>query len=163
MKGIENMEIEKKYTIRRLPGELAAYEFHDIEQAYLNTAPVIRVRKEDECYYLTYKGSGLMAREEYNLALNRQSYYHLRDKADGNIITKRRYLIPLAPDGLTVELDVFAPPLAPLIIAEVEFPDLESAAAFEAPDWFLDEVTGDKHYSNSHLSRREGFDGAANV
>ncbi|MDR2889112.1 MAG: CYTH domain-containing protein [Lachnospiraceae bacterium] len=147
------MEIEKKYTIKQLPDNLEAYDHHDIEQAYLNTDPVVRIRKEDETYYLTYKGAGLMAREEYNLPLNRESYYHLRDKVDGNIITKRRYLIPLKTVGLTVELDVFEPPLAPLIIAEVEFPDLKRAADFIPPDWFLDDVTHDGRYHNSNLSK----------
>ena len=46
---------------------------------------LFRVRKEDEEYILTYKGSGMMAREEHNLALNREAYLHLREKADGNI------------------------------------------------------------------------------
>lgn len=61
------MEIERKYTIKKLPVNLDSYESHHIEQAYLNTDPVIRIRKEDEEYYLTYKGKGLLAREEYNL------------------------------------------------------------------------------------------------
>jgi len=89
------MEIERKYTIKELPVNLDSYESHNIEQAYLNTDPVIRIRKEDDEYYLTYKGKGLLAREEYNLPLNAASYYHLRKKADGNIISKTRYLIPL--------------------------------------------------------------------
>ena len=36
-----------------------------------------------------------MAREEYNLPLNKESYEHLLTKADGNIISKKRYVIPL--------------------------------------------------------------------
>lgn len=36
-----------------------------------------------------------MIREEYNLPLNRQAYLHLREKADGRIIQKTRYVIPL--------------------------------------------------------------------
>ncbi len=63
---MENMEIEKKYTIKKLPENLETYPCKIIEQAYLNTAPVVRVRRSDNTYYLTYKGSGLMAREEYN-------------------------------------------------------------------------------------------------
>ena len=82
------MEIERKFTIKELPANLDSYPCHHIEQAYLNIAPVVRVRKEDDTYYLTYKGSGMMAREEYNLPLNKESYYHLREKADGKIISK---------------------------------------------------------------------------
>ena len=92
---MEHMEIEKKYTLKKLPENLEDYPCKVIEQAYLNTDPVVRVRKSDDSYYLTYKGSGLMAREEYNLPLDKESYMHLRTKADGNIISKKRYIIPL--------------------------------------------------------------------
>ena len=74
MKNMEkNMEIEKKYTIKELPENLESYPCKIIEQAYLNTTPVVRVRKSNDTYYLTYKGSGLMAREEYNLPLDEAS------------------------------------------------------------------------------------------
>ncbi len=71
------MEIERKFTVKALPENLDSYPFHLIEQAYLNTDPVLRIRRQDDEYYLTYKGKGLMAREEYNLPLNQSSYEHL--------------------------------------------------------------------------------------
>ena len=52
----KTMEIERKFTIKELPADLESYPFHHIEQAYLNASPVVRVRKEDDEYYLTYKG-----------------------------------------------------------------------------------------------------------
>lgn len=82
------MEIERKFTIKKLPDNLGQYPCHIIEQAYLNIDPVVRIRRQDDEYYLTYKGKGLMAREEYNLPLNTDSYYHLKKKADGNVIAK---------------------------------------------------------------------------
>lgn len=161
------MEIERKFTITKLPENLSAYPFHRIEQAYLNTDPVIRIRRQDDDYYLTYKGKGLLAREEYNLPLNKEAYEHLRTKADGNIISKKRYLLPIASPSfqegyqppltlpaLTIELDIFEPPFAPLIIAEVEFPDEETANAFLAPCWFKEDVTYDRQYHNSNLSQK---------
>lgn len=147
------MEIERKFLIKELPEHLEAYPFHLIEQAYLNTDPVIRIRRQDDEYYLTYKGKGLLAREEYNLPLNKESYEHLIKKADGNIISKKRYLLPL-PAGLTIELDVFDAPFAPLIIAEVEFESEEAARAFLPPAWFIKDVTYDTAYHNSTLSRQ---------
>lgn len=160
------MEIERKFTITSLPEDLECYPCLIIEQAYLNTDPVIRIRRQNEKYFLTYKGKGLLAREEYNLPLNKEAYEHLLNKADGNIISKKRYLIPLSSpqfkedyimpenmEQLTIELDVFKPPFAPLIIAEVEFPDEEMADAFLPPAWFLKDVTYDKNYHNSSLSQ----------
>lgn len=162
------MEIERKFTIKKLPKNLEHYPSLYIEQAYLNTAPVIRVRKQEDSYYLTYKGSGMMEREEYNFPLNEEAYYHLRSKADGIIISKRRYLItledpqfaeggPRPPKGytLTIELDVFDEPLAPLIMAEVEFGSREAAETFIPPDWFLEDVTYNPTYHNSTLSKLE--------
>ena len=146
------MEIEKKYLLKELP-DLSSCEHHKIEQAYLCTGPVVRVRREDENYYMTYKGSGLMSREEYNLPLNAESYDHLKKKADGNIISKTRYLIPLEKDQLVAEVDVFEKPFAPLIMAEVEFESEEQANAFVAPEWFGEEVTFDGRYHNSYMSK----------
>lgn len=148
------MEIERKFTIKQLPPNLKDYSFHQIEQAYLNTNPVVRIRKQGEEYYLTYKGKGFLAREEYNLPLNKESYYHLREKSDDTIISKRRYLIPIAASNLTIELDIFDAPFAPLIIAEVEFPTEEEAAAFLPPEWFGEDVTYDPAYHNSNLSKK---------
>lgn len=144
------MEIERKFTVRELP-DLSKYDFHIMEQGYLNTDPVVRVRKEDETYYLTYKGKGLLAREEYNLPLNREAYYHLVEKSDGIIIRKKRYLIPF--EKYTIELDVFEAPYENLIIAEVEFDSEEEATNFQPPEWFSEDVTMDRRYHNSNLSQ----------
>ena len=146
------MEIEKKYLLKELP-DLSSCEHHKIEQAYLCTGPVVRVRREDEKYYMTYKGSGLMSREEYNLPLTAESYEHVKKKADGNIISKTRYLIPLGVNKLVAEVDIFEKPFAPLIMAEVEFESEEQANAFEAPEWFGEEVTFDGRYHNSYMSK----------
>ena len=146
------MEIERKFLVGEIPYSLDSLAYHDIEQAYLCVAPVVRVRKQDENYYLTYKGSGMMAREEYNLPLDKESYQHLLKKADGKIISKRRYLIPIE-NNLTVELDVFYGDLAPLILAEIEFETEGQANNFTPLDWFTKDVTFDKRFFNSYLSK----------
>ncbi len=146
------MEIERKFLITSLPEHLEQYESRLIEQGYLCTDPVVRIRRQDDDFILTYKGRGMMTREEYNLPLTEQAYYHLKEKIDGNLISKQRYLIPLK-NGLTVELDLFRPPFERLILAEVEFPDEETANSFVSPSWFGKEVTFDGTYHNSHLSQ----------
>ena len=114
------MEIERKYLVRELPEALESYPSHCIEQGYLCTSPVVRIRRQDEEYWLTYKSKGLMVREEYNLPLTREAYEHLRPKTDGILIVKTRYLIPLT-DSLTAELDVFHDDYEGLLLVEVEF------------------------------------------
>lgn len=154
------MEIECKFAVRHLPEHLEQYEVKHLEQAYLCTDPVVRVRRSNDDYILTYKSDfGVKASgtetaracEEVELPLTREAYEHLRTKADGQIITKSRYLIPIE-HGKTIELDIFEGYLKGLVFAEIEF-ESEEEAAFEMPDWFLDDVTFDKRYGNGYLSR----------
>ena len=145
------MEIERKFIPKTIPKNLESYPHHKIAQGYLSTNPVVRIRRQDEEYILTYKGKGAMVREEYNLPLTKESYEHLKAKADGRIITKKRYMIPL--NQYTIELDVFEGELAPLILAEVEFSTEEDANAFVAPEWFGEDVTFSTKYHNSTLSK----------
>jgi CYTH domain-containing protein len=149
----ETVEIERKYLIDRLPDDYESFPFHEIEQAYLCTDPVVRIRRSDDDYYLTYKGSGLLKREEYNLPLTKEAYLHLLEKADGIVLTKRRYLIPLAGTDRTIEMDIFSGRYEGLILAEVEFEDEASALNFTPPSWFGRDVTFTGEYQNSKLSR----------
>lgn len=230
------VEIERKFTVKKLPDNIESYPFHVIEQAYLNVSPAIRVRREDDTYYMTYKAkrsenTGFEARfkdaehpsagaeesfenvnhtdnvsdsaenannagdsldnvtrvdkksagtsvqqigqTEYNLPLDAESYEHLSSKADGNVIRKKRYLIPLNEDAFSpeaaeahpeikkalengsmkIELDVFEAPFEGRILAEVEFPSEEAASLYRRAEWFDEDVTGDIRYSNAHMSR----------
>lgn len=144
------MEIERKFLISKLPEDLYSYPRKKIEQGYLCTGPVVRIRKEDDTYILTYKSGGMMAREEYNLPLSRAAYEHLKPKTDGIFISKTRYCIPCGK--YTIELDIFEGELAPLILAEVEFPTEEEALAFTPPAWLGKDVTFSRLYHNSFLS-----------
>ncbi len=147
------MEIERKYLVRQLPKDYAEYPSQKIAQGYLNTRPVVRIRRSNDDYYLTYKGFGLIAREEYNLPLTKEAFEHMLPKIDGLLIEKTRYLIPLN-DRLTAELDVFEGVLAPLLLVEVEFESVEDADSFTPPDWFGKDVSASGEYQNSVLSRR---------
>ena len=145
------MEIERKFLLKRLPENLEHYSVRHLEQGYLCTAPVVRIRRDNDKYELTYKGKGCMVREEHNLPLTKEAYEHLRTKIDGRLIVKKRYMIPY--EKHTIELDVFEEDLAPLTLAEVEFHSEEEAKAFVAPDWFAEDVTFSKLYHNSFLSQ----------
>jgi len=157
------MEIEKKFQINALPDNLEEYQKKEIEQGYLCTSPVVRIRKSNERYILTYKsnyaadGENVRMCEEVELPLTEAGYLHLREKADNHLISKTRYLIPL-PDGHTGELDVFYGRLQGLCFIEVEFADEEDAARFVPPDWFGKNVSGDERYTNSFLSQCDNLE-----
>lgn len=148
------MEIERKYLIEQPPENHKTYPCHFIEQAYLSVEPVVRVRRQDNDYYLTYKSKGLMVREEYNLPLTKESYEHLLSKADGKILTKKRYLLPIPESSLIIELDVFEGGYEGLVLAEVEFSTQEEAECFLPPDWFTEDVTFSGAYQNSRLAMK---------
>ena len=90
--------------------------------------------------------------EEVELPLTKQAYEHLKEKADGSVIAKTRYLIPIE-NNRKIELDVFHGYLEGLIFAEIEFESEEEAASYVMPDWFLEDVTFDHRYSNAVMTR----------
>ena len=162
---MKNMEIEKKYLIKELPDNLDHYRHYDIEQAYISASPAIRVRKKGVfsdgslslTYILTVKGNGLIKREEFELTLEKNEYENLLRKAEGNIITKCRYLIPLA-GGLSLELDIFEGVFKGLIMGEIEFPDEDSAKKYNPPAFIGREVTFDERFHNSVMSTMSADD-----
>lgn len=155
------MEIERKYMIHKLPGDLSGYQYKKIEQGYLCNKPTIRIRKSNNDYILTYKskidkedtleGSPIV-NHEVELPLTEEAYNTLKKKIEGNMVYKTRYLIPLQ-DGLTAELDIFEKQLLGLVYVEVEFPDEETAHRFTPPSWFSYELSADKRFSNYRLSK----------
>ncbi|BBF43194.1 hypothetical protein lbkm_1881 [Lachnospiraceae bacterium KM106-2] len=159
------MEIEKKFLIAQMPEDIDSFEKKEIEQAYLCKNPIVRIRKSNENYILTYKSKfGLEDKpdrsakvcNEVELPLTKEGYLHLKEKADGKIITKTRYLVPVAA-GLTAEVDIFHGYLEGLEFLEVEFRTEEEANSFEPPAWFGEDVSLDKRYSNNYLSTVKSF------
>ena len=149
-------EIEKKFLVGDI--DLSSYEFVDIEQAYLNIRPdpIIRIRKYDNKYFLTYKtkidtNKNLNIANEYKLPINEEVYKKLKKKIEGNIIKKRRYLIDIG-NGLKAELDVYFGCLKGLKTVEVEFKNEKEYLSFKSPTWFLQDVTKDIRYINSSLA-----------
>ncbi|MHB8128631.1 MAG: CYTH domain-containing protein [Mobilitalea sp.] len=160
------MEIERKYAIHNMPGDLSQYQYKKIEQGYLCHNPILRIRKSNNNYILTYKSKfglekkaegGAIISNEVELPLTKEAFLTLKEKTDGNIIFKTRYLIPLE-EGLTAELDVFEGVLFGLIFVEVEFPDEKTANEFIPPSWFDKELSSDRRFSNYHLSKLSSYD-----
>lgn len=164
------MEIEKKYRINELP-ELSLFKSYEIEQGYLCRHPVLRIRRRDDEYIFTYKSKikgapeALCVSDEIERPLTKEAYETLREKTEGYLIQKTRYLIPIKaqyrestpgdPEELVVELDVFHGRLEGLSFAEIEFPSEDVAIRFIVPQWLGEDVSGDRRYSNGYLSELE--------
>jgi len=145
------MEIERKFLTKHIPFDITAYPYKQISQAYISFSPTIRIRQSDEAYILTVKGKGHLAREEFELPLTKEDYDRLSLKTEGTPVIKKRYLVPI-DGGLTAEVDIYEGGLTGLMTTEVEFPSLEEAERFVAPDWFGKDVSEEKAYKNTSLS-----------
>ena len=157
------LEIERKWLVKdeilkkQDSIHLEDFDYRDISQGYLCAVPVIRIRKSikksgESHYMLSYKGRGLLEREEYNLPLTAEAYESLKGKIEGRLIEKRRYILPFGK--YKIELDIFKGKLEGLIYAEVEFPSKEEAENFSAPEWFNRELTEEPGNSNADMALR---------
>lgn len=146
------MEIERKFLGDRISFPLETYKCIEISQGYLASDPSIRIRQADQAYFLTVKGSGTIARQEWELPLSRKQYQNLLPKVESRMILKKRYLVPLDP-AYTAEVDVYFGELQSLCTIEVEFPSMEEANAFMPPSWFGADVSKDAAYQNVNLAR----------
>ena len=157
------MEIERKFKIKELPKDIEKYEKKEIVQGYLCIKPTVRIRKENDNYTLNYKWKNNKMTEqkaiqniEYEMPLTKENYEHLLKKVDNNIIIKTRYKMPIN-ENLTAEVDVFHGNLEGLIFAEVEFPNIEVAENFIKPSWLGEDVSFDKRYDNTLLSKIDEY------
>ena len=145
------MEIERKFLTKHIPFDITVYPCKQLSQAYISFSPTIRIRQSDDAYILTVKGKGHLAREEFELPLIKADYDKLFEKTEGTPVVKKRYLVPVE-GGYTAEVDVYEEELEGLMTTEVEFPSLEAAEGFMAPDWFGRDVSEEKAYKNTSLS-----------
>ncbi len=147
------MEIERKYLVARRP-DLDRVERIEIEQGYLALAngggAEVRLRRKAEELLLTVKGGSGRTRVEEEIGLDPEPFESLWPLTEGRRVVKTRHLI--SHGRHTIELDVYGGELEGLLVAEVEFPDQASAEQFEAPDWFGEEVTGERRYLNETLA-----------
>jgi adenylate cyclase len=149
----ENTEIERKFLVRELPGDLASYPPNEISQGYLvslDDGLQVRLRKAGQRYSLTFKRGTGRVREEREVELSADQFDTLWPATEGKRLLKTRYEIPLG--DRVVEIDVYHERHEGLIVAEVEFDEEAAARNFEPPDWLGDDVTGDPRYSNQLLA-----------
>ena len=149
------MEIERKFVVSEAP-DLSSLESTAIEQGYLSISTQggagVRLRRRGDQLTLTAKSGSGLARDEAEIDLGAEQFARLWPLTEGRRLVKRRYLIPAGE--LTIELDVYEGSLAGMVVAEVEFGDEGAAAAFEPPDWFGAEVTGQWEYLNEALATK---------
>ncbi|WP_029033079.1 CYTH domain-containing protein [Salinimicrobium terrae] len=148
-------EIERKFLILDIPDfRDEAFSKTRIVQGYLNSAleRTVRVRISGDQGFLTIKGkssSDGLSRFEWEKEIPVAEAEELLKLCEPGIIEKTRYEIKV---GCHIfEADEFAGENDGLLLAEVElhYPQEE----IEKPSWLGAEVTGNKKYYNSYLSK----------
>lgn len=138
------MEIERKWLTDGFFDEVFPLQRTAVmEQGYLCTAPVVRIRKTQSegqvKYILCFKGKGTLSREEIELPLTESDYARLCTLLPMPPVVKefRSYKLP---GGETLECSLVDPGAdTAFYYAEVEFDTEEDALAFVPPADFVGE------------------------
>lgn len=148
-------EIERKFLILDTPDfRREASAKVRIVQGYLNSAPerTVRVRIAGDKGFLTIKGkssSDGLSRYEWENQIPVFEAEELLKLCEPGVIEKFRFEIEVG--NHLFEVDEFTGSNKGLVLAEVELK--EKNENFLRPAWLGEEVTGDKRYYNSYLSK----------
>jgi CYTH domain-containing protein len=148
------LEIERKFLVINDNYKALAFSSDRIAQGYIcreggNSA---RVRVRGDKGYITIKGPSLdggLSRFEWEKEIPVAEALELLKLCHDGIIDKIRHLVKCGEH--IFEVDEFFGDNEGLVIAEVELGDV--GETFAKPDFIGQEVTGDKRYYNSRLTR----------
>ncbi|MBR5485467.1 MAG: CYTH domain-containing protein [Oscillospiraceae bacterium] len=152
------MEIERKFLIDGFPN-LPVLSQAVMEQGYLTTEPVVRIRskktQDGVNYKLCIKGKGTLVREEIETPITQEVFEKIKRFIGVPLIRKefREYSLP---DGLILEVScVDEGEPTQFYYAEVEFDSVEAANKFTPPEFLGKELTEDPTFTMSHHWRRK--------
>ena len=149
------IEIERKFLVNSNDFKTQAFTQNRIAQGYLSSVPgrTVRVRIKGNKGFLTIKGvsneSGL-SRFEWEKEISVGDATELLKLCEEGIIDKTRFEVKM--EDHVFEIDEFYGENEGLIMAEVELKS--ETESFEKPSWLGKEVTNDKRYYNSYLSKK---------
>lgn len=148
------LEIERKFLVTSDAYKKEAFFQKRIIQGYLNSNPerTVRVRIKENKAYLTIKGSSNtsgMSRFEWEKEIPVDEAKNLLLLCEKGVIDKTRFEVKIG--NHIYEIDEFYGENEGLEMAEIELQS--ETELFEKPSWLGEEVTNDKRYYNSYLSK----------
>ena len=145
-------EIERKFLLDQpIPWDLGQQKL--IKQGYLFVSKnkQVRVRVIDHQSFICVKFTGKLVRDEYEYEIPLLDGLEMLSKCKMKLEKIRNTVRP-SIHTYTVDIDTYP---NGLVVVEVEFKDEESCQNFTPLDWFGDEITGNKKYSNITLSKQK--------
>ncbi len=146
-------EVERKFRLPAVPAEILAFGGVPVIQGYVVSGPgELRVRKEGSLTYMTVKGDGTLARDEWEARIPAWVFEMLWTHTEGRRIEKTRYVVPY--EGHVLQIDVYERALLGLVTLECEFGGEDAARGFTLPSWAGPsvDVTADPAYKNKTLA-----------
>lgn len=151
---MSGLEIERKFLVKDSSYREKAQSSSHIKQGYICSGHgrTVRVRLRGDKGYLTIKGpsdaSGI-SRYEFEKEITVDEAEHLFKLCEPGMIDKKRFLVKSGRH--TFEVDEFYGDNEGLVMAEVELSSEDET--FEKPDFIGREVTGDRRFYNSYLTK----------
>ena len=148
------IEIERKFLVTSEDFKKEAISQKRIQQGYLSSVPerTVRIRIKENQASLTIKGASNetgMSRFEWEKEISVDEAKKLLLLCEKGVIDKTRFEVKIG--NHTYEVDEFYGKNQGLIMAEIELNSENET--FEKPNWLGKEVTNDKRYYNSYLSK----------
>ncbi|MCC8154984.1 MAG: CYTH domain-containing protein [Tannerellaceae bacterium] len=147
------LEIERKFLVK---GEFMTdvQSASRIVQGYICSVPgrTVRIRISDQKAFLTIKGPSTddgLSRYEFEQAIPVPDAEELLKLCEPGVIDKVRHYAKI--ENHIWEIDVFHGDNEGLIMAEIELSNPDEP--FRKPLWLGEEVTGDRRYYNSMLTK----------
>ncbi|WP_017814992.1 CYTH domain-containing protein [Paenibacillus shenyangensis] len=149
-------EIERKYLLTGYPDNLHITRTQEIDQTYLASteSESLRVRRllsnGEETFTMTHKAGRGISRDETEFQIGKEMYEQLTERLQVTPLKKTRHKVLM--DGRTYDMDIYHNTVQQgLITIEIEFDSEDEFHAYQAPDWFGEDVTEQEQYLNSQL------------
>ena len=153
------VEIERKFLIKQFP-PLSPIRTAQVEQGYLSTDPVVRIRRSQEegkpaHFRLCFKGKGKLVRREVELEISSEVYAQLCEMLPMPLVRKD-FRVYRLEDGNELECSLVDKGCeTSFYYAEIEFSDISSAQAFQPPAFLGEDITEKEGYTMSDYWKKK--------
>lgn len=144
--------VRRKFLVVSAPSQLARARGIEIEQGYVvrERGQELRVRREGRSHYLSARDRTGRSVTGQEIRITKGHYDKLWPFTEGQRISRIRHMMKVG--RLRMKIDEFTGEHAPLRLAEVFFPDAESARSFKKPDFLGEEVTRREEYQTAEMA-----------